>query len=112
MFDMRPENLWDAVSRSTRGTAPSLYVMFVPEQADQDLPETNLQPRQIPAVIDSSKFLRRAAHACEFTRPHLFQTEAQILYVAVVAGNKLYIDGGQFSFLSNGNPNYFYCMKR
>ena len=29
-------------------------------------------------------------------------------YVAVVAGNWVYIDGGEFSFMSNGEPQFQY----
>ena len=54
------------------------------------LGKTRLQTRQQPAVIAPSRFLRRAYHA------------------STVAGQWLYIDGGQFSLLNNGTPNYLY----
>ena len=31
-------------------------------------------------------------------------------YTATVVDNFVYIDGGDFSFLNNGTPNYEYCM--
>ncbi len=52
--------------------------------------ETRLEIRQQPAVIASSSFLRRAYHA------------------STVVGHWVYIDGGQFSFMNNGTPNYMY----
>ena len=55
-----------------------------------ELGEPRLQARQQPAVIATSEFLRRANHA------------------STVVGQWVYIDGGQFSFLNNGTPNYQY----
>ena len=52
--------------------------------------ETRLQKRQGPAVIATSSLLRRAYHA------------------STVVGQWVYIDGGQFCFLNNGTPNYWY----
>ena len=31
-------------------------------------------------------------------------------HVAVVVGDWVYIDGGEFSFMSHGSPAYEYCM--
>ena len=52
--------------------------------------KTRLHKRQGPAVIATSSFLRRAYHA------------------STIVGQRVYIDGGQFSFLNNGTPNYWY----
>ncbi|MCJ1466753.1 hypothetical protein MMC07_005373 [Pseudocyphellaria aurata] len=50
----------------------------------------SLVSRQAPGVVATSDFLRRGGHA------------------SVVAGDWLYIDGGEFSFMSNGKLNYQY----
>lgn len=71
----------------------------------------SLASRQAPGVVAASDFLRRAGHACRLTTllnllASKFRTDFSI---AVVAGNWVYIDGGEFSFMSDGNPNYQYC---
>ncbi|MCJ1271096.1 hypothetical protein MMC22_010995 [Lobaria immixta] len=50
----------------------------------------SLASRQAPGVVAPSDFLRRAGHA------------------SVVAGDWVYIDGGEFSFMSDGTPQYQY----
>ncbi|MCJ1468324.1 hypothetical protein MMC07_006952 [Pseudocyphellaria aurata] len=50
----------------------------------------SLVSRQAPGVVAPSDFLRRGGHA------------------SVVAGDWVYIDGGEFSFLRDGQPNYQY----
>ncbi len=71
----------------------------------------SLVARQSPGTIASSDFYRRAYHACRFSyqRPiHLVHFLTEI--VAAVVDNWLYIDGGEFSYMSNGNVTYQYCM--
>lgn len=53
-------------------------------------PTTALEPRQAPGVIAASNFLRRGYQA------------------SVVVGSWVYIDGGEFSFMSNGTPQFQY----
>ncbi|MCJ1465552.1 hypothetical protein MMC07_004170 [Pseudocyphellaria aurata] len=50
----------------------------------------SLESRQAPGVVATSDFLRRAGHA------------------SVVAGDWVYIDGGEFSVMSDGKPDYQY----
>ncbi|MCJ1471176.1 hypothetical protein MMC07_009824 [Pseudocyphellaria aurata] len=50
----------------------------------------NLISRQAPGVVATSDFLRRAGHA------------------SVVAGDWVYIDGGEFSVMNDGTPSYQY----
>ncbi len=69
----------------------------------------SIESRQAPAVIATPDFLRRAYHACAFDRPFPRSVFELILHLAVVAGDRVYIDGGEFSFMNNGAPNYQYC---
>ncbi|KAE8450750.1 hypothetical protein EG329_005663 [Mollisiaceae sp. DMI_Dod_QoI] len=48
----------------------------------------DLQPRQQPGVASSTNFLRRAYHG------------------SAVVGNYVYIDGGAFSYMNGGSPQY------
>ncbi|KAL8828904.1 MAG: hypothetical protein Q9170_006403 [Blastenia crenularia] len=62
---------------------------------------TKLENRQTAAVIANENFLRRAYHTCELI-PEIQCKKARFNNVdgslAAVAGNYLYIDGGEFSF--------------
>ena len=71
------------------------------------LSSVNLLPRQEPAVIATSLFLRRAHHSCA-QLPGYFGYVTAKKFAAAVVNKWLYIDGGQFSFLNNGTPQYEY----
>ena len=60
----------------------------------------NLGTRQAPGVVTVSSFLRRGLQACECTQPELC-AEIDKALIATVAGNWVYIDSGEFSYLDD-----------
>lgn len=66
------------------------YLLSIP-LLSRPPPTKSLEARQVPAVIATSEFLRRGYQA------------------SVVAGNWVYIDGGEFSFISNGTSVFQYA---
>lgn len=71
---------------------------------------SSLVARQAPAVVASSDFYRRAYHACMLSFKRPISGPILIEGLAAVVGNWIYIDGGEFSYRSNGNVTYQYCM--
>ena len=70
----------------------------------------HLEPRQAPAVVATSSFLRRGYQTCKCTRTHRATDESNTSFVAAVAGDWVYIDGGQFSYLDDSGASvYKYC---
>ena len=68
-----------------------------------------LETRQAPGVVAASSFLRRGYQACEFTQSER-QTKNNKSSIATVAGDWVYIDGGEFSFLDDhGQTVYQLC---
>lgn len=61
------------------------------QHIDEATPLVGLEIRQAPAIIATNEFLRRGNQA------------------STVAGDFLYIDGGDFSFINNGTPVNEYC---
>ncbi|KAG8528431.1 uncharacterized protein KY384_007349 [Bacidia gigantensis] len=87
---MRHQVLLSAIAFALLSTAfPAPEPQPEPQYANEN---ENLEARSAdegqPGVISSDKFLRRAFHA------------------SAIAGNFLYVDGGQFSYINNGTPQY------
>lgn len=99
-----------------------IYVLYCPSLVDSrslwaravksfedHYPSPSLEVRQIPGVIAASEFLRRGFHACESEALRgSGMTLELMLSIAAVAGNWVYIDGGDFSWTNNGVTNYDY----
>ena len=80
------------------------------EYSDKPQPADSLHSRQIPGVISADQFLRRAFHACECSQSKVVHAAKTDRFTAIVAGEHVYIDGGDFSWTNNDETNYDYCM--
>ena len=67
----------------------------------------HLEPRQAPAVVAISSFLRRGYQTCKCTHTHRATDESNTSFVAAVAGDWVYIDGGQFSYLDDSGASVY-----
>ena len=87
---------------------PSTTLFIFPSA--KSLRGEHLEPRQAPAVVATSSFLRRGYQTCKCTITHRAADESNTSFVAAVAGDWVYIDGGQFSYLDDSGASvYKYC---
>lgn len=72
------------------------------EDNDEKINKLNSSTRAMSVELDHDLLVTLPAERCHNLDRIL------ICFVAVVAGDWLYIDGGEFSFMSNGTPQFQY----